>query len=160
MLGSNMAAYYTSQGYDAPAALIWSILTDFPSWPNWFPNCSTIRFESDERAAGARLLALADNPNEWTRWQIAEWREPQMLICEHVESTAPMSGQVQAAYLQFELISEPDGCTLEVEIGAEGHGVVGDFFVSMTLGSGVRRMLPQLVDAFTAHVVARVAAQQ
>ena len=27
--------------------------------------------------------------------------------------------------------------------------MVGDFFVSMTLGSGVRRLLPQLVDAFT-----------
>lgn len=158
---TQMAAYYTSQGYDAPVALIWSILTDFPSWPRWFPNCSAITFENgDAPAAGAHLLALADDPGEWTRWQIAEWREPRLLVCEHVESTAPMSGQVQAAYLQFELISEPGGCTLEVEIGAEGHGVVGDFFVSMTLGSGVRRLLPQLVDAFTNHVVERVAAQR
>jgi uncharacterized protein YndB with AHSA1/START domain len=161
MLGVNMAAYYTSQGYDAPAALIWSILTDFPSWPRWFPNCSAIRFESgDAPASGARLLALGEDPNEWTRWQIAEWHEPRLLVCEHVESTAPMSGQVQAAYLQFELIGEPEGCTLEVEIGAEGHGMVGDFFVSMTLGTGVRRLLPQLVDAFTEHVVERVAAQR
>ena len=160
MLGVNMAAYYTSQAYDAPAPLIWSILTDFPSWPRWFPNCSAIRFE-DGRAptVGARLRALAADPAEWTRWQIAEWREPRLLVCEHVESTAPMSGQVQAAYLQFELIDEPDGCTLEVEIGAEGHGMVGDFFVSMTLGTGVRRLLPQLIDAFTEHVVARVAGE-
>jgi hypothetical protein len=103
---------------------------------------------------------VATDPNEWTRWLIAEWHEPRLLVCEHVESTAPMSAQVQAAYLQFELISEPEGCTLEVEIGAEGHGMVGDFFVSMTLGTGVRRLLPQLVDAFTEHVVQHVASQQ
>lgn len=156
-----MAAYYTSQGYDAPVALIWSVLTDFPSWPRWFPNCSAIRLEDDGAPApGTRLLALAEDPNEWTRWQIAEWHEPRLLVCEHVESTAAMSAQIQAAYLQFELLAEPDGCTLEVEIGAEGHGVVGDFFVSMTLGTGVRRLLPQLVDAFTDHVIERVAAQR
>ncbi len=156
-----MAAYYTSQGYDAPAALIWSILTDFSSWPRWFPNCSTIHVDDGGAPGpGARLLAVADNPNEWTRWQIAEWHEPRLLVCEHVESTAPMSGQVQAAYLQFELAAEPEGCTLEVEIGAEGHGVLGDFFVSMTVGTSVRRMLPQLVDAFTKHVIERVDAQR
>lgn len=156
-----MASYYTSQGYDAPPAVIWSILTDFSSWPRWFPNCSALRFEDDDApAAGSRLLAIASDPNEWTRWLIAEWHEPRLLVCEHVESTAPMSGQVQAAYLQFELIGEPEGCTLEVEIGAEGHGMVGDFFVSMTLGTGVRRLLPQLVDAFTDHVVKRVASQE
>jgi hypothetical protein len=69
-----------------------------------------------------------------------------------------MANQVQAAYLQFELIDDPDGCTLEVEIGAEGYGLVGDFFVGVTLGSEVRRLLPELVDAFTDHVVARVSA--
>lgn len=156
-----MASYYTSQSYDAPPAIIWSILTDFPSWPRWFPNCSAIRIEEDgAAAAGARLVATTDDPSEWTRWLIAEWREPQLLVCEHLESTAPMSRQVRAAYLQFELLAEPDGCTLEVEIGAEGHGMVGDFFVSMTLGTGVRRLLPQLVDAFTDHVVERVASQR
>jgi uncharacterized protein YndB with AHSA1/START domain len=156
-----MASYYTSQGYDASSAVIWSILTDFSSWPRWFPNCAAIRLEKDGApGAGTRLLAVADDPNEWTRWQIAQWTAPKLLVCEHVESTAPMSGQVQAAYLQFELISEPEGCTLEVEIGAEGHGMVGDFFVSITLGTGVRRLLPQLVDAFTAHVVERVAAER
>ena len=161
MLCDNMAAYYTSQGYDAPAPIIWSILTDFGSWPRWFPNCSGVKFEDgDAPAAGARLLAWGEDPNEWTRWQIAEWQEPRLLVCEHLESSALMSGQVQAAYLQFELIHEAEGCTLEVEIGAEGHGMVGDFFVSMTLGTGVRRLLPQLVDAFTEHVVERVAAQQ
>lgn len=161
MLFGNMAAYYTSQGYDAPAPIIWSILTDFPSWPRWFPNCSALTLEHGAApAAGARLLALADDPNDWTRWQIAEWQEHRLLVCEHLESTAPMSGQVQAAYLQFELLHEPEGCTLEVEIGAEGYGMVGDLFVSMTLGTSVRRLLPQLVDAFTEHVVQQVANRQ
>ena len=41
------------------------------------------------------------------------------------------------------------GCTVEVEIGADGHGIVGDFFVGMTLGSEVRRMLPRIIDAFS-----------
>ena len=49
------------------------------------------------------------------------------------------------------------GGELEVEIGAEGYGLVGDFFVGVTLGSEVKRILPQLIDAFTAHVIERVA---
>jgi hypothetical protein len=57
--------------------------------------------------------------------------------------------------MQFELFDEPEGCTLEVEIGAESGNVVGDFFVGMTLGTGARRMLPQLISAFSAHVVQR-----
>ena len=36
---------------------------------------------------------------------------------------------------------------------AEGYGVIGDFFVGVTLGSEVRRLLPRLVDAFSDHVV-------
>ncbi len=83
-----------------------------------------------------------------------------MLVCEHVESNWPVAGQVQAAYLQFELIEDAEGCTLEVEIGAEGYGVVGDFFVGVTVGSTVRRMLPRLVSAFSDHVVERVRTQE
>ena len=67
-----------------------------------------------------------------------------------------MASQVQAAYLQFDLADDAEGCVLEVEIGADGYGLVGDFFVGMTVGTTVRRMLPQLVDAFSDHVVARV----
>jgi uncharacterized protein YndB with AHSA1/START domain len=153
-----MAAYYTSQAYDAPAALIWSILTDFPSWPRWFPRVSTVRLENGSSPQhGARLIAVGEDPGVWTRWQIVDWQAPTRLVCEHVDSNAPMTSQVQAAYLQFELFEEPEGCTLEVEIAAEGYGVVGDFFVGMTLGSGVRRLLPELVDAFSDHVVERVA---
>jgi hypothetical protein len=65
---------------------------------------------------------------------------------------------VQAAYLLFELIDDPEGCTLEVEVGADGYGLVGDFFVGVTLGAEVRRTLPRLVDAFSAYVVQRSAA--
>ncbi len=155
-----MAAYYTSQGYDAPATVIWSVLTDFATWPKWFPNISEIRVEDGAAAArGGELLAVGDDDNTWTRWEITDWTAPSLLVCEHIESNAPMSGQVQAAYLQFQLTDEPDGCTLEVEIGAEGHGMVGDFFVGMTLGPGARRMLPRLVDAFTAHVIEHVQQQ-
>ena len=64
-----MAAYYTSQAYDAPAALIWAILTDFGSWPRWFPNVSAVEFEDGLRAsAGARLLAIGDDRSTWTRF--------------------------------------------------------------------------------------------
>ena len=152
-----MAAYYTSQAYDAPAALIWSILTDFPSWPRWFPRVSTVSVEDAAVAGrGARLMAVGEDTGVWTRWQIVDWQAPLRLVCEHVGSNAAMTTQVQAAYLQFELVDDPEGCTLEVEIGAEGYGVVGDFFVGMTLGPSVRRMLPELVDAFSDHVVERV----
>ncbi len=152
-----MAAYYTSQEYDAPQALIWSILTDFDSWPRWFPNISSIKVEGGDAAtAGSRLLAAGAKTEDWARWEIVEWQAPAKLVCEHVESTAPFVGQVQAAYLQFEILEDAEGCTLEVEIGAEGYGLVGDFFVGVTLGSEVRRMLPQLIDAFTAHVIERV----
>lgn len=154
-----MAAYFTSQAYDAPATLIWSILTDFASWPEWFPSVSEVQIEGGTRPKrGTTLLATGDRRDIWTRWQIAQWAAPSRLVCEHMESQSPMSSQVQAAYLQFDLADDADGCMLEVEIGAEGYGVVGDFFVGMTVGSSVRRMLPQLVDAFSAHVIARVAA--
>lgn len=152
-----MTAYYTSQAYDAPADTIWSVLTDFPSWPRWFPRVSQVRLEDGATSGeGARIIAFGDDPDVWTRWQIVDWRAPSRLVCEHVDSNAPMTSHVQAAYLQFELFDEPEGCTLEVEIGADGYGVVGDFFVGMTLGPEVRRMLPDLVDAFTDHVVERV----
>jgi hypothetical protein len=153
-----MAAYFTSQAYDAPASVIWAVLTDFPSWPRWFPNVSAVSIEdADLPAAGIVLLALGDEPNIWTRWQIAEWEAPGRLVCEHMESNAPMASQVQAAYLRFELADDAEGCVLDVEIGADGYGLVGDLFVGMTVGTTVRRMLPQLVDAFSDHVVARVA---
>ena len=156
-----MQSYYTSQAYDAPASYIWSILTDFASWPAWFPHLTQITLDGGAvPGQGAELLAVGDDPDEWTRWRIAEWHNPSLLVCEHVESTVPVSRGVDAAYLQFELFDEPDGCTLEVEIGAEGSGIVGDFFVGMTLGTGARRMLPELVDAFTAHVVRRAAQAQ
>jgi uncharacterized protein YndB with AHSA1/START domain len=156
-----MAAYYTSQEYDAPAALIWSLLTDFDSWPRWFPNISRIDVENggERPGAGSRLRAAGENKDDWALWEIVEWQPPARLVCEHVKSTAPFVGQVQAAYLQFEVIDEPEGCRLEVEIGAEGYGLVGDFFVGVTLGSEVRKLLPQLIDAFTAHVVAEVSAR-
>jgi hypothetical protein len=158
MLGA-MAAYFTTQAYDAPAALIWPILTDFPSWPRWFPDVSEVRVETVTGAAhGATLLAIGSDVDVWTRWQIVEWAAPGRLVCEHVDSNAPMSSQVQAAYLQFDLVDDAEGCTLEVEIRAEGYGIVGDFFVGMGMGTNVRRMLPALVDAFSDHVVERVAA--
>lgn len=154
-----MASYFTSQAYDAPAHLIWSILTDFPSWPKWFPNVSDVQIENGGHAAqGATLFAIGDDPAIWTRWQIAHWNVATRLLCEHLESNSPMSSQVQAAYLQFDLANDAEGCTLEVEIGADGYGLVGDFFVGFTVGAAVRRMLPALVDAFSDHVVRRVAA--
>jgi len=154
-----MAAYYTSQAYDVPSAEIWRVLTDFPSWPEWFPNVSEVVNEDGSARAGASLLAYGDVRSVWTRWQISKWHEPRLLVCEHVKSNSPMSPYVQAAYLQFELADDDEGCTLEVEIGADGHGFVGDFFLGMTLGPEVRRMLPQIVDAFSEHVVRTIGAQ-
>lgn len=152
-----MTAYYTSQAYDAPAATIWSVLTDFPSWSRWFPRVSEVRIEDGAAGGtGARIVAFAEDRDVWTRWQIVEWEVPARLVCEHLDSNAPMTSHIQAAYLQFELFDEPEGCTLEVEMGADGYGMVGDFFVGMTLGPEVRRMLPDLVDAFSDHVVERV----
>ena len=151
-----MAAYYTSQAYDAPADFIWTILTDFPAWPEWFPRVSEVQFEDGQRPEhGTQLVALGDEADVWTRWEITHWAVPTRLVCEHVESNSPLAGQVQAAYLQFDLIDDDDGCTLEVEIGADGFGLVGDFFVGMTVGSEVRRMLPRLVDSFSEYVVRR-----
>jgi len=150
-----MASYYTSQAYDAPATLIWGILTDFPSWPRWFPNMDTLQLENGhDPGPGARLLAH-DDRQRWARWRIVDWKEAELLVCHFDGTNAPISSQVQAAYLQFGLLDEPEGCTLEVEIGAEGYGLMGDFFVGTTLGLSARRMLPRLVDAFTDHVVER-----
>ena len=105
-----MAAYYTSQGYDAPASLIWSVLTDFSTWPRWFPNISAVQFEDGAiPARGSRLLAVGEDPSLWSRWQIVEWREPARLVCEHVDSNTAFVGQVQAAYLQFEVTDDPEG---------------------------------------------------
>ena len=68
-----MAAYFTSQEYDAPPALIWSILTDFGSWPRWFPNISGVQVENgDGPAVGARLLAAGENERDWARSEIVE----------------------------------------------------------------------------------------
>ncbi|HEY8172155.1 MAG TPA: SRPBCC family protein [Dehalococcoidia bacterium] len=154
-----MAAYYTSQSYDAPSTFIWNVLTDFPSWPAWFPRMGSMKvLDGGVPADGVELLATDENGAEWTRWLIARWSEPNLLVCEYVESNVSISRGVQAAYLQFELVDDADGCTLEVELGAEGAGIVGDFVVGMTLGTGARRMLPQLVDAFSDHVVRRASA--
>ena len=151
-----MAAFYASQAYDARAALIWSILTDFPTWPKWFPNMSTLQFEEGHVSGpGAQLLALANDQRRWTRWRISDWKEPELLVCHFDGTNAAFSGQVQAAYLQFGLLEEPEGCTLEVEVGAEGSGLVSDFLVGATLGMNARRTLPKLVDAFTDHVIER-----
>jgi hypothetical protein len=150
-----MAAYYTSQGYDAPAAYIWTILTDFATWPEWFPNLTEVKLLGATPAPGIEILATADDGYEWTRWLIAEWSAPSRLVCEFVESNVAVSRSVQAAYLQFDLADDDEGCTLEVELGAEGQGIVGDFFVGVTLGAGARRVLPRLVDAFSDHVVHR-----
>ncbi len=157
-----MAAYYVSQGYDAPRSVIWPILIDFASWPRWFPNISTIAVENatDEPRAGSELLAVADDGAIWTRWRVAEWTPPTLLVCEHVDTNAPMSGQLQSAYIQFELIDDAEGCTLEVELGADGYGLMGDFFVGVTLGSNVRRVLPKLVESFSEHVVVSIAARR
>jgi hypothetical protein len=102
---------------------------------------------------GAELHATGERDDEWTTWRISEWSPPSLLVCEYVDSNVPVSHGINAAYLQFELFDDPEGCTLEVEIGAEGNGVVGDFFVGMSLGLGARRILPQLVEAFSDHVV-------
>lgn len=151
-----MAAYYTSQAYDRPASFIWSVLTDFHSWPQWFPRMTDMRLVgAAEPARHVELMAVGERADEWTRWQITTWSEPALLVCTHVDSNVPMSMGVQAAYLQFELEDDDEGSTLEVELGAQGAGVLGDFFVGVTLGSGARRMLPQLIDAFSDHVVRR-----
>jgi hypothetical protein len=152
-----MAAYYTSQAYDAPSAMIWDVLTDFSAWPEWFPRVSAVTLPDGAAQAGAELIALGNDPDVWTRWRIGEWSPPTRLLCEHIESNSRAAEHVQAAYLCFDLADDDEGCTLEVEIGADGYGVVGDFFVGMTLGSEVRRLLPQLVDAFSDYVVRRTA---
>jgi hypothetical protein len=102
---------------------------------------------------GAELHATGEHDDEWTTWRITRWSAPSLLVCEYIDSNVPVSHGIQAAYLQFELFDDPDGCTLEVEIGAEGAGVVGDFFVGMSLGMGARRILPQIIEAFSDHVV-------
>lgn len=151
-----MPSYLASQAYDAPSSYIWSVLTDFPSWPAWFPKMRDMRIADDSAAGpGAKLIAHGTENGEWTRWHISRWTEPAILVCEYVDSNVPISRGVQAAYLQFELFDDPEGCTLEVELGAEGSGLIGDFFVGMSMGMGARRILPQLVSAFSAHVVAR-----
>ncbi len=152
-----MASYYTSQGYDVGAPLIWSILTDFPSWPRWFPDMATLQFEDGNLpGAGAQLRALANDQKGWSRWRIVNWEHAELLVCNFEDTNAALGSQVQNAYLRFGLLDEPEGCTLDVEIGAEGSGLVSDFFVGATLGMGARRMLPKLVDAFTDHVIERV----
>jgi hypothetical protein len=108
---------------------------------------------------GAKLLAYDSDERRWSRWTVGEWLEAERLLCHYEGTNAPLAGQVQAAYLLFALLEEPEGCTLEVEIGAEGSGIVGDFLVGTTLGLSARRMLPRLVDAFTDHVIARVSEQ-
>lgn len=154
-----MAAYYLAQGYDLPASDVWAILTDFGSWPEWFPRVSSIvREPNGPSEVGTALVATGEQADDWTRWQITEWSAPHVLVCEHVRSNSSASPFVEAASLQFELLDDEDGCTLEVEISADGRGLVGGFFLDMTLGPEVRRLLPELVDAFSDHVVRRVRA--
>jgi hypothetical protein len=156
-----MAAYYTSQEYDASSAFIWAILTDFPSWPEWFPNLSEMQFGTEGPPRhGTRLIGVGESPDEWTEWEIVRWSAARELMCEHVESNLPLSRGVQAAYLFFELTDDDEGCRLDVEIGAEGQGLIGDLFVGTTLSIGARRLLPQLIDAFNDHVVRRASADR
>jgi hypothetical protein len=151
-----MAAYYTSQEYDASSAFIWAILTDFRSWPAWFPNLTEMRIEGHPRE-GTSLVGIGDSPGDWTKWEITRWAAPQELMCEHVDSNIPLSRGVQAAYLRFELTDDDEGCRLDVEVGAEGQGLIGDLLVGTTLSIGARRLLPQLIDAFNQHVVRQAA---
>jgi hypothetical protein len=154
-----MPSYYATQAYDCRPAVIWNILTDFPSWPRWFPDMASLQYENGvESGPGAQLLAL-DTSQRWARWRVAEWREPELLRCHFEGTNAPLAAQVNAASLQFGLFDEPEGCTLEVEIAAEGAGVIGDFFVGTTLGLSARRILPRLIDAFTDHVIDQVSGQ-
>jgi hypothetical protein len=153
-----MASYYTSQAYDVPSADIWSILTDFQAWPHWFPGVSRISSPAGAASPGTELIAYGDDASIWTKWLIEDCDAPTRLVCQHVGSNAPMTSQVRAAYLKFGLVDDPEGCTLEVELGAQGRGVIGDFFVGVTLASGVRRMLPDLIDAFSDYVVRRLSA--
>ena len=152
-----MASFFASQAYDAPAAVIWLVLTDFPSWPRWFPNMETLQLEDGHAPGpGAELVALADNQSRWSKWRIVDWRHAELLTCSFGGTNSPLGDQVQNAYLKFGLLDEPEGSTLDVEIGAEGTGVISDFLVGTTLGLSARRMLPKLVDAFTDHVIERV----
>lgn len=152
-----MASFYTTQPYDVPSTVIWPILTDFPAWPRWFPNMASLQFEDGHQPGpGATLLALADDQRRWTRWQIIDWKHAELLLCEFHSTNAGLGSQVQSAYLQFGLTDDTEGCVLEVEIGAEGSGLVGDFLVGTSLGLSARRMLPRLVDSFSDHVIERV----
>jgi len=151
-----MASFYTSQAYDASPGTIWSILTDFDSWPRWFPNMASLQFEDGHQPGpGAQLLALSDDRSRWSRWKIVQWQNMELLVCQFDGTNALLSGQVQSAHLEFGLLDEPEGCTLDIEIRAEGYGLVGDFLVGTGLGLSARRMLPRLVDAFTDHVIER-----
>jgi hypothetical protein len=155
-----MAAYYTSQEYDAPSTFIWGILTDFSSWPEWFPNLTEMRTDGSPLGHGAHLIGIGQSEADWTRWQISRWSAPSILKCDHVDSTVPISRGVQAAYLLFELNDDDEGCRLDVELGAEGQGLIGEFFVGTTLSIGARRLLPQLIDAFSDHVVRRASSSR
>jgi hypothetical protein len=151
-----MPSFFARQEYDTSSSYIWPILTDFPSWPAWFPNMAELRVANGATPGrGAELHATGAQPGEWSKWRISKWNAPSLLVCEHVESNVPISVGVGSAYLQFELFDDPEGCTLEVEIGAESVSLFGDFFVGMTFGAGARRMLPRLIDAFNQHVVER-----
>ncbi|MEX2226392.1 MAG: SRPBCC family protein [Dehalococcoidia bacterium] len=153
-----MAAYYTSQEYDAPSSFIWTVLTDFGSWPEWFPNLSELRFNADDPRDGMELVGIGERPDEWTRWQISRFAAPSLLRCEHVDSNVPLSRGVAAAYLLFELADDEEGCRLDLEIGAQGQGIIGDLVVGTGLNFGARRLLPEIIDAFNGHVVRRASA--
>jgi hypothetical protein len=154
-----MAAYYTSQEYDAPSAFIWDVLTDFASWPAWFPNLSELRFDANAPHHGMELVGIGERRDEWTRWQISQYAAPSLLRCEHVDSNIPLSRGVQAAYLLFELADDDEGCRLDLEIGAQGAGILGEFMVGTGLNFGARRLLPEIIDAFNDHVVRRASTQ-
>ena len=123
------------------------------------PDADRLAVDGHQPGPGATLMALADDERRWTRWRIIDWKNAELLLCEFHSTNAGLGGQVHNAYLQFGLADDPEGCTLEVEIGAEGTGLVGDFLVGTSLGISARRMLPRLVDAFSEHVIERVNSQ-
>lgn len=52
-----MLEYETKIDIDAPAAIVWEVLTDLASWPEWDPYCERIEAKAG-LALGAKLKAF------------------------------------------------------------------------------------------------------